>query len=117
MLLDLLSDRGWELVSRDGDTDWWVEEHWLIRSARESWGQELTLSFLVAPDYEGHIKSRAIWAIGATVEKPEVRFAVERGIAFTPLVKGQFKKCLRSLVGQLDEHRHRAVRNGGARCQ
>jgi hypothetical protein len=72
---------------------------------RESWGQELILSFLVAPDYEGRKKSRAIWAIGATAEKPKGRFAVERGIAFTPLVKGQLKACLRSLVSQLDDYR------------
>jgi hypothetical protein len=51
MLLDL-SDRGWEPAAQDGDTDWWAEEHWLIRSVTENWGQELILSFLVAPDYE-----------------------------------------------------------------
>ncbi len=117
MLLDLLSDRGWELASQDGDTDWWVEEHWRIRSVRENWGQELILSFLVDPQYEGRIKSRAIWAIGATAQVPEDRLAVQRGIAFTRLVKGQLKECLRSLVGQLDEHRRGAVRNGDVRCQ
>jgi hypothetical protein len=48
-LLGLLSESGWELVSRDDDTNWWVEEHWLVRSVRENWGQELVLSFLVEP--------------------------------------------------------------------
>jgi hypothetical protein len=80
-LLDLLRDHGWELVSRDGDTDWWVEEHWLVRSVRENWGAELVLSFLVDPHYNGPKKSRAIWMIGATTEMPQDRLEAERGIA------------------------------------
>jgi hypothetical protein len=80
-LLDLLRDHGWELVSRDGDTDWWVEEHWLVRSVRENWGAKLVLSFLVDPHYNGPKKSRAIWMIGATTEMPQDRLEAERGIA------------------------------------
>jgi hypothetical protein len=33
-------------------------------------GQELVLSFLVDPQYEGLDKSKAIWAIAATAEVP-----------------------------------------------
>jgi hypothetical protein len=39
MWLNLLSERGWQLASRDGDKDWWAEEHWLISSVRENWGR------------------------------------------------------------------------------
>jgi hypothetical protein len=108
MLLNLLSDRGWELASQDADTDWWVEEHWLIRSVRENWGQELILSFLVDPQYEGHTKSMAIWAVGATAGVPQDRFAAERGLAFMRLVKGKFDENWRVFVDRLDEHRRRS---------
>lgn len=109
MLLKLLSERGWELISRDSDTDWWVEEHWLIRSVRENWGQELILSFLVDPQYDGHIKRQAIWAIGATEEVPQNRLSAERGIARMRLVKGQFRENLAAFVDRLGEHRRRTA--------
>ena len=87
LLLKLLTDRGWELVSRDANTGWWVEEHWLIRSVRENWGQELVLTFMVDPQYEGHDKGRAIWAISANMEVPQDRSSAGRGIALMPVTK------------------------------
>jgi hypothetical protein len=93
------------VVSREGDTDRWVEEHWLVRSVRENWGLELVLSFLVNPHYEGQTKSREIWAIGATIEVPEDRLAAERGIALMQLAKGKFNEKLPKFVDELDRYR------------
>jgi hypothetical protein len=107
MLLDLLSERGWQLLAQDADTDWWVEEHWRIRSVRENWGQELTVSFLVDPQYEGLARSEAIWAIGATAGVPADRRTSEKGVAFVRLAKGKLDESLRAFAGQLDEHRRR----------
>jgi hypothetical protein len=112
-LLDLLRERGWDLVSRDSDTDWWAEEHWLIRSVRENWGQEIVLSFLVYPGYEGGIKRRAIWEVGATTEVPQDYLEAQAGIACMSLHKGKFNENLRAFVDQLDQHRRKAGESAG----
>jgi hypothetical protein len=105
VLLKLLSEDGWELVSRDTDADWWAEEHWLIRSVRENWGTELVLTFLVDPQHEGHDKSRAIWAIGATMDVPTDRGSAEKGIALVPVATGRFNERLPAFIARLDQYR------------
>src|SRR5262245_6101489 len=106
MLLKLLGEHGWDLVSRDSDTDWWVEERWRIRAVRENWGEELIVSFLVEPQHEGRNKSAAVWAVAATADVARDRSDAERGIALVSVAKGKLKERLPVLVRRLDEHRH-----------
>lgn len=48
-ILARLADSGWERTGIDDDTDWWVDEHWTIRSVRQEYGLTLVMSFLVDP--------------------------------------------------------------------
>jgi hypothetical protein len=108
LLLKALDDDGWELESRDDDTEWWADEHWLIRSTRQNWGLELTLSFLVDPQYEGHEKEKAVWAIAANSGTPLGRLAAEKAVALMPMTRGKFDERLRAFVHSLNRHRSEA---------
>jgi hypothetical protein len=41
LLLQELRDDGWELLERNDDGEWWLEEAWKIRSVKQHWGYEV----------------------------------------------------------------------------
>ncbi len=107
LLLNKLTYTGWEIVSRDDHTDWWLEEYWKIRSIRQNWGYELLVLFLVDPVYEGNKKSQAVWAIGATKKMPPDRPIGSGCIIQMDLQKGKFDFKLSEFVKGINEHRDR----------
>lgn len=44
LLLKKLGESGWDLISQDSDTDWWLEEAWTIKSIHNNWGFELLIN-------------------------------------------------------------------------
>ena len=106
LLLKKLSDSGWVLTEQDNDTDWWLEESWKIKSTKESWGKEINILFLVDPQYEGTIKSQAVWAVMAAKEIPNDRpVDDDEGITQMDLAKGKFDVRLSSFVKSINEFR------------
>ncbi len=98
ILLKKLANDGWELRLRNDHTDWWVDEHWKIKSVVHNWGMEIFIHFLVDPQYEGIKKSSAVWAISATHSMPRDRIEAEQGIALMALSKGKFDKNISEFV-------------------
>src|SRR5215813_3551693 len=53
LLRNRLDQNGWEVATIDDDTDWWVDQHWEVRSTRQANGLTLFLNLLVDPQHEG----------------------------------------------------------------
>ena len=106
LLLKKLSNSGWELVEKSDDTDWWLEEHWKVKSNQQNWGLEIYILFLVDPQYEGTIKSQAIWAIQAVKKIPVQRPIDNEELIEMDLVKGKFDKKLESFIEGINEFRN-----------
>jgi hypothetical protein len=104
-ILARLSLSGWERTGIDDDTDWWVDEHWTIRSVRQNFGLTLVISFLVDPMYEGNNKGPAVWQIVAGTRVPVDRFDSEKQIAELTMMKGRFDKNLKAFVATIDHFR------------
>ncbi len=104
LLLSKLVDNGWELEEINSDTDWWVEEFWVIKSTRNKRGYELTIFFLVDPQFAGTDKSKAVWAVSAATEMKYDRVSAENGVALMDLVRGKFDTRLSAFVDMLNIH-------------
>lgn len=107
LLLKKLAGSGWGLVSQDDDTDWWLEESWKIKSIQQNWGEEIYILFLVDPQYEGAIKSQAVWAVMAVNEVPTERPLGDEGIIQMDLMKGKFDQKLQEFVEGINEYRNK----------
>lgn len=105
LLLKKLTDSGWELTEEVDDTDWWLESYWKIKSVRQNYGQELFVLFLVDPQYDGHNKGSAVWAVGAYERKPTDR-PLEDGISVISMMKGKFDEKLSEFVNEINVHRN-----------
>jgi hypothetical protein len=107
ILLDALTGEDWELIEVDDYShDWWCDEHWLIRSVRESWGIEVMIFFLVDPQTDfPRKKGEGIWAITATDKFPETWGGASRGIAILPLSKRKFDQKLERFLSSLNQYR------------
>lgn len=104
LLLQKLRDDGWELLERNDDCEWWLEEAWKIRSIKEHWGYEVFILFLVDPQYDGPSKHRAVWAVAARTEQPTER-PLDDGVAAMDLQRGKFDEKLQALVDAIGRHR------------
>ncbi|HEY0683096.1 MAG TPA: hypothetical protein VGD45_12250 [Steroidobacter sp.] len=105
-LLDALSASGWELVARTDGADWWLEESWLVRSAKQRWGYELHIMFLVDPSTETNQQTRLLSAIAAFEQPPAQRPVGAGGVAVMDLLKGNFDDKLAAFVAAIDAHRN-----------
>ena len=105
-ILARLADNGWERTGIDDDTDWWVDEHWTIRSVRQEYGLTLVMSFLVDPQYEGHDKSSAVWMITAATQYPENRLDEQVKVADLDLQKGRLGRNLAKFIEEIDRYRN-----------
>ncbi len=105
LLLDALREDGWELKTQVTGLNWWAEEHWYIRSTKENWGFELVLSFMVDPQYEGDIKSQAIYEVVATPKKIKDGIVPEDSVATMDLRKGNFEIKLSEFIDKLNLNR------------
>jgi hypothetical protein len=113
LLLQELRDDGWELLERNDDGEWWLEEAWKIRSIKQHWGYEVLILFLVDPQYDGSEKHRAVWAIEVRTELPTTR-PLDKGIAAMDLQRGRFNEKLRALVDAVGRHRDAIGREGSS---
>jgi len=105
LLLKKLTYSGWQLVEEDDNTDWWLESYWKLQSIKQNYGQEIFVLFLVDPQYDGHNKSSAVWAVGAYQQIPQER-PLEDGISFMPMMKGKFDEKLTQFVVEINEYRN-----------
>ncbi len=101
-----LSQSGWEIISIDDKTDWWVDEHWTISSTSQEFGYSLVISFLVDPLYEGHDKSSAICEIVICKTRPPDRLDNESRVAELDMQKGHFATKLDSFIHEINQHRN-----------
>jgi hypothetical protein len=107
LLLDKLSQCGWELTSQEDGAEWWLEEIWPVKSTSTNWGYELLISFLVDPQYAGTKKSQSVWLISATEELPDSWTKYnECSVAQMNLVKGKFDEKLSQFVELVNIHRN-----------
>ena len=105
LLLKKLSDDGWELTTQDDETDWWLEEYWIIKSVKQSYGYTLHVLFLVDPMYDGNKKSQAVWAIAAAETLPANRPINDECLVEMDLQKGKFDIKLNTFVEEINEQR------------
>ncbi len=100
-----LTRSGWQVVQIDGESDWWADEHWTIRSATQAYGCTLVVSFLVDPQYDGPRKSSAIWEIPVGTTRLLDRLDDENRIAVLGMQKGHFAEKLDSFILEMNRHR------------
>ncbi|MEM8535317.1 MAG: hypothetical protein AAGF95_31065 [Chloroflexota bacterium] len=103
-LMTLLQQEGWSLETVEPVEDWWVSEHWRITSSTSPWANELWLSFLVDPMYEGAKKESAIHIIAANIDKPTSRPLTNQ--VELRLNKGKYQENLAVFVESLNRLRH-----------
>ncbi len=106
-LLDALNNSGWELVSKNNDNNWWLEEFWTMRSVQKNWGDECYILFLVDPMCDSRIdKSSAVWAILATTEPPAFDKEPDKEIIITDFVlqKGKQKKNIKDFTEEINRY-------------
>ncbi len=111
LLLKKLTESGWELVTRENECEWWLEESWKIKSIRQNWGFELYILFLVDPMYEGNDKSQAVWAVGAALKIPLNRPVKSECFLAMDLQKGQYDSKLSEFVTGISEYRNNPPQN------
>ncbi|MBV1910609.1 MAG: hypothetical protein KUG78_15005 [Kangiellaceae bacterium] len=103
-LLNKLMNSGWELDSRDDDTDWWVEEFWSMKSVRQNYGFIITVGFLVDLQYDGNNKREAVNSICACVNIPNTYS--EAGACLSMyLSKGKLEETLQQFVKDVNKIR------------
>ncbi|MPZ39066.1 MAG: hypothetical protein GEU95_13610 [Rhizobiales bacterium] len=105
LLRDRLDHDGWEVAAIDDDTDWWVDQHWRIRSVRQANGLTLFVNFMVDPQYEEADKSSAVWSITASTCLPSGRTDTKSEVAAMVLKKGRLIPNLSGFVCQLNAYR------------
>jgi len=105
-LKDLLLENGWELNEIDDETEWWLEELWVITSSKQNWGYKLYLHFLVDLQYEGTNKSSAVWAVSALQEPAKSYTEVNDNVAEMFLQKGKFDENLNQFIQKINKHRN-----------
>jgi hypothetical protein len=105
-LKELLAESGWELQEIDDETDWWLEELWVIVSSKQEWGYKLYLHFLVDLMYEGRNKSSAVSAISALQEPAKSYTEANEHVAEMWLQKGKYDENLKKFVQEINQHRN-----------
>ncbi|QDU50907.1 hypothetical protein [Gimesia panareensis] len=108
MLLQKLTDNGWEMISQSSACDWWLEEYWTIKSVRNHWGLELLVLFLVDPQFEGQHKNQGVRSITVTTEMPSDWIAAENGLALITII-GSFEKQADHLLETINYYRSTAT--------
>lgn len=105
-LLGKLFQDGWEHFETIEIDEWWAEDCWKLRSVQQSWGQEMTITFLVDPQWDRrHTGEKPpVWAIVATDSVPESR-SPENPIALLSMSTRKFEPKLDSFVSAIREHR------------
>jgi len=105
-LKELLLENGWELKEIDDETEWWLEELWVIASSKQYWGYKLYLHFLVDLQYEGTNKSSAVWAVSALKEHAKSYTEANDYVAEMLLQKGKFDENLKQFIQKVNKHRN-----------
>jgi len=106
LLRGRLDHDGWEIATIDDDTDWWIDQHWEIRSTRQAYGLTLFLNFMVDPMYEGRDKSSAVWEITASTRRPTERLDTTGQVAEMAMQKGRLARNLNGFIGELNAYRN-----------
>ena len=112
ILLDALTEAGWELAATDQLHEWWADDAWLMRSVWSPQGQQFFLTFLVDPQLELHRKRKqgeGVWAVSASADLPTSRLQFEGQILLS-LGHGWAKR-VSSFVSDVSRFRHEAVSN------
>ena len=105
LLLKKLSDSGWELIEEDDGAEWWLESWWKIRSISQSYGHVIYIVFLVDPQYEGENKSKAVIAVGASQNPPDIGWSENEEVVTEYMTKGKIESRLAKFVERLNKHR------------
>jgi hypothetical protein len=108
-ILTELQKYGWELSEvTDKDLDWWVDEHWRIKSVRENWGLEIYITFLVDPHWSGNRKKgQGIWKVMASSSLPSSWSHESSEIASLSMSKGRFDPKLEHFVKEVNNYRNK----------
>jgi hypothetical protein len=101
-----LRENGWDVVAIEDDTEWWADQQWVIRSTKQCYGSEFVITFMVDPMFEGADKSRAVWLIVASVDRPIDRQCDGDCVAELYLQKGHYAQNLRVFLNAIDSWRN-----------
>ena len=64
-LIRKLADRGWAVVQRDRDVEWWADEIWTVESLWAPNGFTVFVTWLIDP-----MDNVTVWGVGAALERP-----------------------------------------------
>ena len=106
LLRNRLDQNGWEVATIDDDTDWWVDQHWEVRSTRQANGLTLFLNLMVDRQHEGTHKSNAVWSITASTRLPAGRTDTTGQVAAMAMQKGRLDRNLNVFIGELNDYRN-----------
>src|SRR4051812_35046115 len=67
-LISKLAERGWEVVHRERDNEWWADEIWTVESVWAPQGFTVFVTWLIDPQDE-----KTVWGVGASPERPADR--------------------------------------------
>ena len=67
-LIRKLADRGWDVVRRDRDVEWWADEIWTVRSVWAPRDFTVFVTWLIDPE-----SLSGTWGVGAALERPTGR--------------------------------------------
>jgi hypothetical protein len=91
-----LERNGWQVVEKEADGQWWVDETWAVRSTWRPQGLRLWLTFLVDPQHDGpRRRGEGVWAIGVTSKRPQDLADVS---PTTVAIRGRWAEVLEELT-------------------
>jgi hypothetical protein len=107
-----LERNGWQVVEKEADGQWWVDETWAVRSTWRPQGLRLWLTFLVDPQHDGpRRRGEGVWAIGVTSKRPQDLADVS---PTTVAIRGRWAEVLEELTSVVARLRDDVTSSGGA---
>ena len=90
---------GWDVIAKEASGAWWAEECWVTQSAKQHYGFQLALTFLISPIAEYDMRAPRkdpVYAVTVSEDFPTERTQAENGLGLFSVRHG-------NLARQLDE--------------
>ncbi len=101
-----LQKNDWEIVTVDGNLDWWDDEHWVLKSTKWNYGGNIYIIFILDP-----MEDNSIYEVKATTKLPVSWNDDGNLIASISMSKRKFNLKLNEFVQKLNQFRKTSVRS------
>lgn len=105
-----LIENNWEIIEIDSSEEWWVDEHWKIKSIKHVARIQIVIVFKVDPLFEGNRKKgQGIGEIDALTIFPKDWIDRTNSIALLSMTKGKFNIKLEEFLKDLNDYRNQII--------